>query len=336
MIDDLFAASSGLSDTALAVGEDVAAALDLAREAGQRLPMPGGGTTYRRWQLLAGLARANLTAARVVEPHVDALAILDEAEILTVADRDLTWGVFAAEAPDTRLDASRTGDGQVRLDGTKPWCSLAGLLDAALVTAHVGAERQLFRVNLRAPGVNVRAADGWVARGLRTVTSGAVDFDRVPAEAVGAPGWYLDRPGFAWGGAGVAACWYGGARALADALVQRAAKNDDPLLDLHVGTVDAALHAARVTLRDAAATIDAGSAAGPAGRLVAERVRAVVTWSAELTLAHVGRALGPAPLAFDLVHAARVADLELYLRQHHGERDLALLGALVARAGDAS
>jgi hypothetical protein len=100
--------------------------------------------------------------------------------------------------------------------------------------------------------------------------------------------------------------------------------------------VDAALHAARVTLRDAAATIDAGSAAGPAGRLVAERVRAVVTWSAELTLAHVGRALGPAPLAFDLVHAARVADLELYLRQHHGERDLALLGALVARAGDAS
>ena len=40
-------------------------------------------------------------------------------------------------------------------------------------------------------------------------------------------------------------------------------------------------------------------------------------------------ALGPAPLALDPVHAARVADLTLYLRQHHAERDLAALGRLV-------
>jgi hypothetical protein len=40
----------------------------------------------------------------------------------------------------------------------------------------------------------------------------------------------------------------------------------------------------------------------------------------------VGHALGPAPLAFDEDHARRVADLELYLRQHHAERDLARLG----------
>ncbi|HUY52367.1 MAG TPA: hypothetical protein VMV92_42790 [Streptosporangiaceae bacterium] len=33
-----------------------------------------------------------------------------------------------------------------------------------------------------------------------------VDFDDIPAEPVG----YLERPGFAHGGVGVAACWYGG------------------------------------------------------------------------------------------------------------------------------
>ena len=40
----------------------------------------------------------------------------------------------------------------------------------------------------------------------------------------------------------------------------------------------------------------------------------------------MGHALGPAPLAFDADHAARVADLEIYLRQHHAERDVAALG----------
>ena len=41
----------------------------------------------------------------------------------------------AAEGPGVRLDAVDDGGGW-RLGGTKPWCSLAGVLDAALVTAH--------------------------------------------------------------------------------------------------------------------------------------------------------------------------------------------------------
>jgi len=41
-----------------------------------------------------------------------------------------------------------------------------------------------------------------------------------------------------------------------------------------------------------------------------------------------------APLAFDEEHARRAADLELYIRQHHAERDLARLGSmLTADAG---
>lgn len=65
------------------------------------------------------------------------------------------------------------------------------------------------------------------------------------------------------------------------------------------------------------------------------------TWSAQkrdrrtfdrITTARVGHALGPAPLAFDEDHARRVADLELYVRQHHAERDLAQLGSAVLSA----
>jgi len=71
------------------------------------------------------------------------------------------------------------------LTGDKPWCAIAADLDAALVTAHTGQDRQLFRVSLRDSSVTAGPSAHWVARGLRTVTSVAVRFDRTPARAVG-------------------------------------------------------------------------------------------------------------------------------------------------------
>lgn len=49
--------------------------------------------------------------------------------------------------------------------------------------------------------------------------------------------------------------------------------------------------------------------------------------AAETVLTTVDHALGPGPLVADEEHAARVADLHLYLRQWHAERDLAALGS---------
>lgn len=305
-------------------GEDAAAALQLAAEFGRMLPQPGGGDTAARWAVLAAASRESLTVGRVLEAHSDALAILAEAGEPVPAG---TWGVFAAEAAPHRLEAREHG-GQIVLHGVKPWCSLAGQLDAALITAHIGADRQLFRVPLRHPSVTFGPADGWVARGLRTVTSAAVQLDGTPAMPVGAPGWYLARPGFAWGGMGVAACWHGGAAGLRAALIAKSAQRSGELSALYVGIVDAALHASEAVLAEAAALIDAGKAEGAAGQHLGLRVRAVVADAAERTLRQVGHALGPAPLAFDEEHARRVADLELYVRQHHAERDLARLGEL--------
>jgi alkylation response protein AidB-like acyl-CoA dehydrogenase len=308
-------------------GEDIGAALQLAADYGRRLPQPGCGQTARRWAVLSAVAERNLTVARVLEAHSDALAILAESGAEAPAG---TWGVFAAEAPGQALEADGQ-DNRFVLTGTKPWCSLAGYLDFALVTAHTGGDRQLFRVSLRHPSVHPEPPARWVARGLRTVTSAAVHFDRTPAEPVGAPGWYLSRPGFAWGGMGVAACWHGGARGLQATLLRMSAGRTGDLTDLYAGVVDATLHASSAVLSDAAAAVDAGDAAGPDGEVLALRVRAVVADAAERTIQQVGHALGPAPLAFDEDHARRVADLELYVRQHHGERDLARLGRLGAR-----
>jgi hypothetical protein len=46
-------------------------------------------------------------------------------------------------------------------------------------------------------------------------------------------------------------------------------------------------------------------------------------------LDRTGRALGAGPLSRDEAHGRRVADLTVYLRQHHAERDLAALGRMV-------
>lgn len=309
-------------------GEDVGAALALARRDGHRLALPAGGRTAVRWGALSALGRANLTVARVFEAHTDALAILAEAGV--DSGDGLTWGVFAAEAPGQALTARTGADGSVTLSGTKPWCSLGGMLDAALVTARLGGQRQLFRVDLRDPSVRAHPVEGWVARGLRTVVSGPVDFAGTPAAPVGGPSWYLTRPGFAWGGIGVAACWHGGALGVADAVVRAAVRRPGELSAMHLGAVDVALHGASAALLDAARQVDARAVSDPA--TLALRVRSVVADAVDRVLHHAGHALGPAPLAFDAQYAARVADLELYVRQHHAERDLAELGGRLVEA----
>jgi hypothetical protein len=69
--------------------------------------------------------------------------------------------------------------------------------------------------------------------------------------------------------------------------------------------------------------------------MLALRVRQVVRESAEEVLRRADHALGPGPLAAEEEHAARVADLHLYLRQEHAERDQAALGrALVDLCGE--
>ncbi|MET1059169.1 MAG: acyl-CoA dehydrogenase [Nocardioides sp.] len=314
---------------AVAAAGDPRRALVLAHELGARLPTPGHGETAALWSALAGLGATDLTVARAVEPHLDALAILDQA-----GDPDLTplqvdgtstWGVFAAEGPGARLEATY-GDDEWTLTGTKPWCSLAGLVSHALVTAWTSPRsRRLFAVRVAGPEVTV-SDQPWQARGLTAVTSVPVEMAAAPAVPVGDDGWYLARPGFAWGGIGVAAVWYGGAVGLARRLAAPTSRPLDQIGEAHLGAVDAVLTAAGTLLADAAARVDDGRADGPAGAALALRVRQVVRRAAEEVLDRCHHALGPGPLVGEAEHAARVADLQLYLRQEHAERDQAALG----------
>ncbi|MET0811868.1 MAG: acyl-CoA dehydrogenase [Microbacterium sp.] len=304
-------------------GVDIDATLEWARVAVSTIPR--GHSPREQWELLATTAYIDVAAARVLEPHLDALNILTESGVRpddlapVGADAASTWGVYAAEGPGVRVDAETTPSGW-RLNGTKPWCSLAAQVSHALVTAHVEGGRRLFAVSLRDEGVRTHPGP-WLARGLAAVVSAPVDFDDVVAVPIGDVDWYLRRPGFATGAIGVAACWWGGAAGLLPALARAARRDDaDQLARLHLGRADAAMWAARASLHEAADLEAVDSA------LLASRVRSIVADAAELALRECDHALGPAPLVADEAHARRVADLHLYLRQHHGERDAVRVG----------
>ena len=117
-----------------------------------------------------------------------------------------------------------------------------------------------FSASLRHPSVTAEPPGSWIARGLRTVTSVAVGFDGTPAEPVGVLGWYLIRAGFAREGWALPRAGTG-ALAVCRPPAAHVRWADCDLADLHVGVVDAALHASQAVLNGAAA-VDAGYAAG--------------------------------------------------------------------------
>jgi len=291
---------------------------------GLDLPIPGGGRTLERWLALAELSAVDLVLGRLAEAHVDALAILAELDSAALAEPGQLWGVWAAEPPTGRVRADPTESGWV-LTGRKAWCSGALLLDRALVTAHAENGRRLFAVEVRDV---VPVPGSWAAVGMAASGSVSVELAAVPAVAVGGPGDYLDRPGFWHGGAGVAACWYGGALGAARALLAAARTAlPDPHALAHLGAVDALVSGLAAHLAVAAAEVDADPR-GPAAQLRAVRLRARVEAGATEVLDRVGRALGAGPLCLDPAQAQRAADLPVYLRQSHAERDLAGLGRL--------
>jgi hypothetical protein len=111
--------------------------------------------------------------------------------------------------------------------------------------------------------------------------------------------------------------------------VQRSAARQP--VDVHrlaqLGEVDVALRTTAALIRAAAARIDAAPLDdGMAGAL---RVRLAVEQCANTVLHAVGRALGAGPLCKDARIARLYADLPVFLRQSHAERDLETLGRAI-------
>jgi alkylation response protein AidB-like acyl-CoA dehydrogenase len=313
-----------------------------------QLALPGGGSTLQRWQMLAEVAAYDLSLAKLFEGHTDALAIMAElganavqvsarATVVKADDDRLSspplWGIWAAESRLSKVTyehlAMDSSNGEVRLFGTKTWCSGAAHVTHGLLTAWGvdGIGPQLVSVELNQPGLSIDST-AWKAVGMSGSHSVDVTFDGAVAQMVGKPGDYLNRPGFWHGGAGIAACWYGGAlslgRALQEMVKQTPAAFRSPFQMASLGKVDLTLHSTALLLREAAQWIDAHPLDN--AQAVALRVRLAAEECAHRVLDEAGRALGPTAYCRDAKFARAAADLPVFIRQSHGERDFAALG----------
>lgn len=301
----------------------------LQEEGLDQLPLPGGGRTLARFSRLAQVAGHDLRLCKLFEGHTDALAIIAELGS-PLPPLGSTWGMWAAEPPNAKVQVHQEGQ-RLLLQGRKAWCSGAAVVSHGLLTAwDAQGSQQLVAVQMDQPGITV-TDDGWNAVGMAATGSVEVVFDGAGAIAVGGPGDYLARPGFWQGGVGIAACWYGAAQRLAEVLREHCSKRPDPHALAHLGAVDSALNSAACVLRASAQQIDREPKAD--ARQLAQQTRACIEETVEQVMRHVGRALGAGPYCKDPHFAQLMADLPVYVRQSHAERDLAALGEQVA--GDA-
>ena len=309
------------------------ALLRLIKRGFDRLPLPGSGATLQRWQALAAVASHDLSIAKLYEGHTDALAIMAELGAPHESTHSTTWGTWAAEVPQGRALIEPLGQGHVRVRGTKCWCSGAADLDHGLLTAWFpdGRGPQLVRVAMRQTGVTIDST-AWRAVGMADSRSVDVVFAGAVGEPIGAVGEYLSRPGFWQGGAGIAACWFGGASALGAALhrsVLRLPATERTGFRLAaLGKIDMTLRSTAALLREAATWIDAHPLADASA--IALRVRLAAERCALQVLDEVGRSLGAGAFCRDARFARMAADLPVFVRQSHAERDFAALGERAA------
>jgi hypothetical protein len=316
----------------LELGDVLRALVERGYDRAPLLPLPGHGRTLARWRALAAVAACDLGLVKLFEGHTDALAILAELHGLT-PPANSRWGVWAAEPPDARVIATRTKPGSVgaalELVGTKAWCSGADVVSHALVTAWLDDEPVLAAVSMHEPSISIDTSK-WQAVGMQATASADVAFERTPATLVGQAGDYVSRAGFWHGGAGIAACWYGAAARIGEMLREASMQRADAHRLAHLGAVDVALAAAAAVLRETAAYIDANPLAN--AQREAMRARLVVEQAATAVMEHATRTLGAGPLCRNARFARALADLPVFLRQSHAERDLAALGESIVMA----
>ena len=293
------------------------------------LPLPAAGATAQRHRALLQFGRMDLSVARIVEAHTDAIAIL--AEQGRAGQLNALYGVWASDGPQSKVTATALSNGGWCLRGVKRYCSGASIVDVALVTGHTPEGLLLFEVPLHLFGVTALAST-WASPALADTATVPVSFDDVelPASAViGPAGWYLERPGFWHGAIGPAACWAGGALSLIDAAA--ALNRQDAHSRAHVGALAAMGWGFNALLSEGGREIDANPHDPHLARQRALKLRHLIErWCTEV-MDRFGRATGPQLLAMDDTVARQYAALTVYIRQCHAERDLEDIAAIPLR-----
>jgi hypothetical protein len=283
-------------------------------------------------QTLHDVARVDVCLARLVEGHADGLRIIDQAG---ARPRAGVYGVWASRSAGTGLRTEYAGveprsgpdaDGGRRLYGELRFASGIDLIDRALAPAALDDHHQLL-FDIDATDV-VADESSWATAAMDASRSLTVDVDTVTVEQdqIGGVDFYLARPGFVVGGLAVAAVWAGGARHVVDAVsAGLRAFPASPHQLRRLGLMEQSAWTAELAVASTARSLPSLSP-DQVGEQIA-RARTAVVLACDTVLGEAPLIVGPGGLSRNARLARVLADLGIYVRQHHLDNELTRLGA---------
>lgn len=268
-------------------------------------------STGELFDALVALGRANLSAGRIYEGHVNAIKLLD---LYGSGERPSgLLGIWGADGP----DPVRIEDGLLR--GQKLFASGADVLDHVIVTAKAEDQLQLLLFS-RAQLEGRLFPMEWQVSGMQATASGRCNLDGLSAaEAVwiGEPGDYLIEPHFQGGVWRYAAVQLGAMRALTAITtehLERRQQQAAPLQAMRLRGMVTACETVRLWLWQAALAVER-SDASPEDAEASILARLLTAEEAVALMNAMDQALGAA--SFATAHPAdRIRrDLSFYIRQ---------------------
>ena len=263
------------------------------------------------FEALVAVGRANLSAGRLFEGHVNAVKLLG-----LYAPRQRPpglLGIWGADGPDpVRIE------GPV-LRGQKLFASGADVLDHVIVTARSGDRPQLLLFS-RAQLDGRLFPDEWQVSGMRATASGRCDLDGLATDRavwVGEPGDYLAEPHFQGGVWRYGAVQLGAMRALTAITVRHLEQRGQtaaPLQAMRLRRMATACETARLWLWQAAQAVERPDATADDAE-TSILARLVTAEEAVALMTAMDQAMGAA--SFATAHPAdRIRrDLGFYIRQ---------------------
>ncbi len=300
--------------------------IKIKQKISEAMPQPFTQQTAERLMKLYEVGREDLSLAKMCEAHWDALGILAEAN--HTIHHDCIYGVWASEIPGSLLKLTKQGK-KYFLSGKKMFCSGAGLVDRALITAFSN-HSIMIDLDLKNNSDHVKIKkDAWYTNAFKKTSTASITFENIPvdpASIIEEANWYVTRKGFWPGALGPAACWAGGAAGLVDYAKNN--KRNDPHTLSHLGAMSANSWTMESILKSAGHSVDKANLDPIKLHELALMARHQIEQLSTDTLRRFARAYGPFPLACHEDISQRYQELDLFLRQNHAERDLESLGIL--------
>ena len=288
----------------------------------------GPGTILPLLRLLKHVGRGSLPTGRIYEGHVNALqlvALFGTPEQLARAADEVhggrrIFGVWnAEEAGGIRF--AELGNGRVRMEGSKLFCSGTGHVTRPIVTGKLpGGGWQMAVVPMDRVSPKIEHA-WWQPVGMEATVSAAVDFTGIelgPDDLLGPPDAYYRDPWFNGGAIRFAAVQLGGAEALYDAArfsLQDLGRTDHPSQRLRASQMAMAIESGNLWLQGAAAAWELPPEEGPLIGTYAAMVRTAVEEIAQTVIREVERTVGARGMMRPAPFGRMVRDLTMYLRQ---------------------